>query len=292
MKKRIIRNATLVALALAALAPSLSLAGTLTPPAPPAESASSMYSTDAIYNRLQTGATGAKRSGGFSEPTSGPAATGRSLDEIMGVAPAPNNTAGAMPYDVKKGRKYWGLRTALGAWGLRTGTAAPAAVARSGQAVSYAAGDDGALKKGVAWPAPRFANNKNGTVTDKLTGLVWLTMADCFSGREWSAAMAAALALKSGECGLSDGSAAGAWRLPQIQELKSLVSRGRSGPALSPTAPFTGVRTSPTENLYYWSSTVFSGDSSGSWFVNFDEGVVYYDLQANNGFAWPVRDGR
>ena len=292
MQKLSIRTATLVGLALVSLAPSLALAGALNSPAAPTEAGSAMYSTEAIYNRLQSGAGGAKRSGAFGPPTSGPAATGRSLDEIMSIAPAPNNTTGAMPSDVRKGRRYWGLRTAVGAWGLKAGTAPPAAVARSGQTVSSAPGDDGALKKGVAWPTPRLVNNSNGTVTDKLTGLIWLRKADCFTGREWSAAMAAARSLKSGECGLTDGSVAGAWRLPQIQELKSLVNRGRSGPALPGAggAPFTGVQYAEEDK--YWTSTVFSGDSSGSWFVSFDQGIVYNELQANIGLVWPVRDGQ
>ncbi len=33
--------------------------------------------------------------------------------------------------------------------------------------------------KGIAWPAPRFTDNMNGTVVDNLTGLVWLKNADC-----------------------------------------------------------------------------------------------------------------
>lgn len=47
-------------------------------------------------------------------------------------------------------------------------------LASTGQTVSYASGDDGALKKGVAWPGPRFADNQDGTVMDNLTGLVWM----------------------------------------------------------------------------------------------------------------------
>ena len=38
-------------------------------------------------------------------------------------------------------------------------------------------------KKGVAWPNPRFTDNGNGTVTDNLTGLIWLKNANCF-GKE------------------------------------------------------------------------------------------------------------
>ena len=34
-------------------------------------------------------------------------------------------------------------------------------------------GQDGEIQAGVAWPSPRFNDNGNGTVTDKLTGLMW-----------------------------------------------------------------------------------------------------------------------
>ena len=36
---------------------------------------------------------------------------------------------------------------------------APAPVAQTGQTTSFAAGDDGDLEKGVAWPSPRFTDN-------------------------------------------------------------------------------------------------------------------------------------
>lgn len=55
-----------------------------------------------------------------------------------------------------------------------------APVPKTGQTQSYTAGDDGDLQKGVAWPTPRFAGNGNGTVTDKLTGLIWLKNAKVF----------------------------------------------------------------------------------------------------------------
>ena len=44
-------------------------------------------------------------------------------------------------------------------------SAYPAPVPKTGQTISYAAGDDGALQKGVTWPVPRFTDNGDGTVT-------------------------------------------------------------------------------------------------------------------------------
>ena len=48
-------------------------------------------------------------------------------------------------------------------------------------------GSDGDLQKGVAWPNPRFTDNANGTVTDNLTGLIWLKNANCFGRPVWTA---------------------------------------------------------------------------------------------------------
>jgi hypothetical protein len=109
----------------------------------------------------------------------------------------------------------------------------PAPVPKTGQTTSYVAGDDGALKKGVAWPSPRFTINirkisgssvNDGTVTDNLTDLVWLKNANCFGTKYFEPAVASVNTLKSGSCGLLDGSKEGDWRLPNIRELHSLIS--------------------------------------------------------------------
>ena len=50
-------------------------------------------------------------------------------------------------------------------------------------------GDDGDLEKGITWPNPRFTDNGVGTVTDNLTGLIWLKDANCFGPRDWSEAV-------------------------------------------------------------------------------------------------------
>ena len=79
---------------------------------------------------------------------------------------------------------------------------------------------------GVPWPDPRFTDNGNGTVTDNLTGLIWLKDAKCFQGQGWCDALIASNNLAHGQCGLSDGSSPGDWRLPNISELLSLINYG------------------------------------------------------------------
>ena len=100
--------------------------------------------------------------------------------------------------------------------------AAPAAVWETGQQTCYDTSgtvitctgteQDGDLRRGVAWPNPRFSNNGNGTVTDNLTGLIWLKNANCTDNAggvekgsgylTWQGALAWSNSLASGACGL------------------------------------------------------------------------------------------
>jgi len=162
-----------------------------------------------------------------------------------------------------------------------------APVPRTGQAVSYAAGDDGDIQAGTAWPEPRFTDNGDGTVADSLTGLVWLQDAGCLGSLDWGAAIAGCTALDSGECGLSDGSAEGDWRLPSIRELQSLTAYNSYGPALPAGHPFAGVRSS-----YYWSGTTYVNNADYAWFVDMTNGKSVYNYTKSYAFyVWPVRDG-
>jgi hypothetical protein len=76
-------------------------------------------------------------------------------------------------------------------------------------------------------------------VTDNMTGLIWLANANCFGLQTWPNAMAAANTLASGACSLTDGSVAGAWRLPNVREQQSLVDYNYFFPAV-PDTPGTG----------------------------------------------------
>ena len=186
---------------------------------------------------------------------------------------------------------------------MKAGGSSSAGVPRTGQTISYGPRDDGALQKGVAWPNPRFTDNANGTVTDNLTGLIWLKNATCtifFSGdtngekRNWDKALIAANSLGSGNCGLSDGSAAGQWRLPNIKELESLIDHAFFSPVLSNAVgtgkwsagdPFTVHLDSG-----YWSSTTLADNTDSAWGVPLEDGNVADGEKTNNGrYVWPVR---
>ena len=176
----------------------------------------------------------------------------------------------------------------------------PAPVEKTGQTTSWATGDDGDLKKGIAWPNPRFTNNGDGTVTDNLTGLIWLKNANCFGASLWATALSDCNTLAHGSCGLMDGSVAGDWRLPNIKELYSLIHLGVSDPVLPNTAgtgkwtegaPFSGVQSN-----YYWSSTTYATPSSAAgyaWGVSLGFGSVFSgDKDEDSYYVWPVRGGQ
>ncbi len=166
-------------------------------------------------------------------------------------------------------------------------------------------GDDGELQKGVDLPSPRFTDNSDGTVTDNLTGLIWLTNANCsdtlggVSGglNSWADALTFANNLAHGDCGLSDNSSAGDWRLPNRFELKSLIHLGYFNPALSNTAgtakwtegnPFSGVQSSG-----YWSSSPLLSNGAHAWQVDLNSGEVRTNFKtANSNYVWPVRGGQ
>ena len=139
----------------------------------------------------------------------------------------------------------------------------PAFLSQTGQTTPYATGDDGDLQRGISLPEPRFKDNQDGTVTDYLTGLVWLKHANCFDLRPWDDAVFECNQLADGSCGLSDGSVAGDWSLPNANELLSLMNYKYYNPAISNTAgtgqltegdPFVAVQNHP-----YWSSTTWAG---------------------------------
>ncbi len=150
----------------------------------------------------------------------------------------------------------------------------------TGQQISYAAGDDASLGKGTAWSAAnRFTDNQDGTVTDKLTGLIWLQDVSCLGSANWSNALTAVNRLASGQCSLNDDSSAGTWRLPNINELESLIDASTANPALSANHPFQNVSTG-----IYWSSTSYYGGVGGSdkaWTLRLSDGRYMNDTIAN-----------
>jgi hypothetical protein len=120
---------------------------------------------------------------------------------------------------------------------------------------------------------PRFTDNGQGQITDNLTRLVWLKNMDCVGLVDWQGALDFANTLADGKCGLTDGSVAGNWRLPNVNELTSLLDLENAGPTLPADNPFPNV-----QNDSYWTSTTVTGftseDRVSAWRVNLAIGDV------------------
>ncbi len=90
-----------------------------------------------------------------------------------------------------------------------------------------------------------LADNGNGTVTDRASGLTWQTVDDGVP-RDWRAALAYCAALDLG--GATD------WRLPDAKELHMIVDYSRAPAATGSAALSPPLRASSAE-LYFWTST-------------------------------------
>ena len=120
-------------------------------------------------------------------------------------------------------------------------------------------------------PANRFADNSDGTVVDRATGLMWarcpegLYGTDCANGGAgiftWEAALTRAR--DSGLAGYTD------WRLPNVKELASLVEERCISPAIN-LAVFPN-----TPSSYFWSASP-AGASNYVWVVHFSNGYAWY----------------
>ncbi|NGZ07104.1 MAG: DUF1566 domain-containing protein [Magnetococcales bacterium] len=169
--------------------------------------------------------------------------------------------------------------------------AGTAPVPQTGQTTSHASGDDGDLKKGIVFPAIRFVDLGDGTITDQLTGLTWMKNANCWGSQNWANALAKVAGLNTGieSCsGYTTGTHTD-WRLPNRKELRSLIDYGRTEPALPVSHPFLGV------NSYtFWSSTTSAVNTDSAWYVNLPYGHLHYGNKSYSSDmrAWPVRGGQ
>ena len=186
---------------------------------------------------------------------------------------------------------------------VRAATTLPAELWKTGQTTCYdypagsaiacpGTGQDGDWLAGVPWPSPRFADNSNGTATDNLTGLIWLKNADCFSVQTWANALNSANTLNSGECGLSDSSVEGDWRLPNTIELRSISDYSQAYPGLPSGHPFTNVQS--TFPSFYWSSSTYAANPGNAFIVDHWEagGRVDAGVKTGSYYVWPVRGGQ
>jgi hypothetical protein len=193
---------------------------------------------------------------------------------INGASLYAEEDPGSISKKVRKIRRL--MKRGLNPYRVRMG------LMKTGQTISYTAGDDGDLGRGIAWPEPRFIDHGNGTVTDKVSGLMWAKNAQEIPLKmTWHEAITTCNDIIF--AGFDD------WRLSNIREILSLIDYGTTDPALPHGHPFINV--SPAQS--YWSSTTSSADSAQAWHVEIQHGNIRpHDKAKNIHHVWPVRRGR
>lgn len=129
----------------------------------------------------------------------------------------------------------------------------------------------------------------DGTVVDNTTGLMWMR---CTLGQSWMNATCTGTAQKMGWDKLIDvnnlnksGGFAGKqdWRLPNINELRSIVEDCRSSPAIN-TVLFPA--TPPTK---FWTASPYVSISTNAWLVDFSQGRDNFEPKTNANYVRLVR---
>ena len=181
-------------------------------------------------------------------------------------------------------------------WPVRSGqsgTFDASTLPKTGQTLCYAAagaliacpntGQDGDVLTGISWPGSRFVDNGDLTQTDSMTGLVWARDGNSASGtKNWQQALDYINSRNSNSyLGHND------WRLPNINELESLVNKGQSNSAdWLNTQGFNNAQA-----VFYWSSSTSITNPTKAWGVGMHEGFVDYNMKSANNAVWPVRGG-
>ena len=262
-------------------------AGDIDAPAGPSDAASAMYTITDVYNRINNGTEGTKRTTTFGEPTAAafeggvPSSTGHTLTDLYNLA-----SERSRPAKTGQTECYYD----------------------NGNEGTCTCGDpncpntqDGALEKGVSWPDPRWtcyndsktvvdcSSGSPSTAVDHLTGLQWAIDAHGTTFENWPDALDYCNDLDLG--GYTD------WRLPNINELLSLIDRSQYNPALPLDHPFTNLPSDPSSYLnQYWSSSDNVSNPDAVWSVVLSSGETSVGSNTSPTYSfyhvWPVRAGQ
>lgn len=137
---------------------------------------------------------------------------------------------------------------------------------------------------GVSWPQGRFVSVglPADCVLDNLTGLIWLKDSTTIRANDWFDGLESIenANTSGGFCGYTD------WRMPNINELSSLINYGAS----NATTWLTNQGFIMNSTYSYWASSLY--DYTDAWPVNMQDGsILGYQDFFTMGNVWPVRGG-
>jgi hypothetical protein len=135
-----------------------------------------------------------------------------------------------------------------------------------------------AVRGGQTGPLDDLIINDDGTVSDPNTNLMW-QQATAAGTYNWEQALSYVHGLNTQNfAGYSD------WRLPNRNELQTLVDYSRYNPTIDPLLAPTTV------SSVYWSSTTVA--NFYAWYVDFLNGYVDYSDKSNSYYVRAVRGGQ
>lgn len=121
----------------------------------------------------------------------------------------------------------------------------------------------------------RFALVHGGeAVQDAKTGLIWERAPDVFHGT-WGEAPA--------HCAASRTGGQRGWRVPTVDELKSLIDAEQHDPSLPSGHPFLNIK-----SAIYWTSTPSTTDDIIAWHISFLSGEAVTDQKSQTRRVWCV----
>ena len=136
----------------------------------------------------------------------------------------------------------------------------------------------------------RWCDNEDGTITDMIgyngsgACLIWLQNANCFGQAIWIDAISQAGGLRSGQCGLNDGSFFIEWRLPTEMEMR-MLTKGTDPVLSSSMQGFTNV-----QGNWYWSSSTSTTFTNAAYVENLASGVYESTSKNDSLYFWAVRN--
>ena len=166
--------------------------------------------------------------------------------------------------------------------------------------VTSITGADGNVHAGIPWayvasgstaPNPRFTDN-GCDITDNLTGLIWVKDLNTVNNGDtlnWNTA------LSTVATGTWCGQNAGTWRVPNINELASLINYSLDDQAtnwLNVSIASGGAGFNNVQAASYWSSSSSASSTTSAWRVNIATGLIGTSAKNNTGRLFPVRGGQ